>query len=253
MKTGIDLSRWQGDLDIANSGADFVIIKAGGSDDGLYIDSQFLNSYIKCKNAGIPCGIYWYSQAVNNISLDKEISFLTDNIKGLQFEYPVFLDLEEIVQYDYIADLAMEWVNAWMAAGYYPGIYSSYSWWLGNMSKISSILPADQKWVALWDEDDPGMDCGIWQNGITVINGINTDSDICYVDYSFIREQGLNGFSKGPAFSDVPATRPGYKAIMWAAGLGLVKGYPDGTFRPEDPVTREQLCIILKRFYDAVY
>lgn len=251
MTWGIDTSRWNGDFDIRSTGADFCIIKAGGSDDGLYIDSQFLNTYTKCKNAGIPCGLYWYSQAVSVTNLKTEISYLKDRIKGLQFELPVFLDLEEIVQYDNIGALAVEWINSWMAAGYYPGIYSSYSWWLGNLATMAKTLPADQKWVALWDESDPGMDCGIWQNGVNTMNNINFDSDICFADYSFIKKQGLNGFGKGTLFSDVPATRPGYKSIMWAADHGLVKGYPDGTFRPDDPVTREQLCIILKRFSDA--
>ena len=42
---GIDVSHWQGNIDyeaVKNSGkVDFVIIKAGGSDDGFYEDSKF--------------------------------------------------------------------------------------------------------------------------------------------------------------------------------------------------------------------
>ena len=50
------------------------------------------------------------------------------------------------------------------------------------------------------------------------------------------------------AFSDVT---PGmyYEApIAWAAGNGIVNGYPDGTFGPENSVTREQMATILSRF-----
>ena len=37
-------------------------------------------------------------------------------------------------------------------------------------------------------------------------------------------------------------------AIRWAAGEGIVKGYPDGTFRPDSPITREELATMLYRY-----
>ncbi|MBV1734947.1 MAG: trypsin-like peptidase domain-containing protein [Eubacteriales bacterium] len=37
--------------------------------------------------------------------------------------------------------------------------------------------------------------------------------------------------------------------IEQAAELGLVAGYPDGTFRPKEPLTREQLVYILLRYH----
>lgn len=37
--------------------------------------------------------------------------------------------------------------------------------------------------------------------------------------------------------------------VAWAAENGIVEGYGDGTyFGPDDPVTREQLAVILMRF-----
>lgn len=39
------------------------------------------------------------------------------------------------------------------------------------------------------------------------------------------------------------------RAVAWAAENGIVEGYGDGTcFGPDDPVTREQLAVILMRF-----
>ncbi|MGE5590769.1 MAG: S-layer homology domain-containing protein [Bacillota bacterium] len=49
------------------------------------------------------------------------------------------------------------------------------------------------------------------------------------------------------AFSDV---RPGdwfYAEVLAAAGRGVVRGMEDGTFRPDDPVTREQAAAMLVR------
>ncbi len=38
--------------------------------------------------------------------------------------------------------------------------------------------------------------------------------------------------------------------VTWAHENGIVKGYDNGCFGPEDPVTREQMCVILKRWLD---
>ena len=40
-------------------------------------------------------------------------------------------------------------------------------------------------------------------------------------------------------FSDVELDDPYADAILWAWSEGLVSGYDDGRFRPEEPVTRE--------------
>lgn len=40
------------------------------------------------------------------------------------------------------------------------------------------------------------------------------------------------------------------KAIRRCMERGLLKGYPDGTFRPEQPVTRAELAVILDRLED---
>lgn len=43
-------------------------------------------------------------------------------------------------------------------------------------------------------------------------------------------------------FPDVPKSHWAYEHIENLAKLGIVKGYPDGTFRPNDPVTRAQVA-----------
>lgn len=46
-------------------------------------------------------------------------------------------------------------------------------------------------------------------------------------------------------FSDVTAEHPNLSAILWARETGVVSGYPDGRFGPEDPITREQIAVLL--------
>jgi hypothetical protein len=48
-----------------------------------------------------------------------------------------------------------------------------------------------------------------------------------------------------PTFSDVPTTHTFYQYIETAAHEGLVSGYSDGTFRPQNDVTRGQLSKIV--------
>ena len=49
-------------------------------------------------------------------------------------------------------------------------------------------------------------------------------------------------------FSDVADGAWYAEAVRWAAGSGVVKGYADGRFRPNDAVTREQMATLLYRF-----
>lgn len=50
------------------------------------------------------------------------------------------------------------------------------------------------------------------------------------------------------AFSDVKPGAYYEKAVVWASQNNIVGGYTDGTFRPDAPVTREQLASILYRY-----
>ena len=49
-------------------------------------------------------------------------------------------------------------------------------------------------------------------------------------------------------FSDTPAGEYYADALRWAVAQGIVKGYPDGTFRPNQNITREELCVMMQRY-----
>ena len=53
-------------------------------------------------------------------------------------------------------------------------------------------------------------------------------------------------------YSDVPADHSHREGIERAAELGLVQGYPDGTYRPETSLNRGQAAAIAVRQYDAI-
>ena len=51
-----------------------------------------------------------------------------------------------------------------------------------------------------------------------------------------------------PPFTDVAADSYCADAVAWAEQQGIVRGFDDGTFRPEGRITRQQLAAILFRY-----
>ncbi len=74
-----------------------------------------------------------------------------------------------------------------------------------------------------------------------------------YYGYGSVSETTVGTLMDGcdsppePTFSDVPADHPYYDSIEWAAENGITTGYPDGTYRPDDTVTRGEMAVFLKR------
>lgn len=48
--------------------------------------------------------------------------------------------------------------------------------------------------------------------------------------------------------ADVEETRYSKDAIDWACMVGIVNGYEDGTFRPENPISREEMACMIHRY-----
>jgi len=64
-------------------------------------------------------------------------------------------------------------------------------------------------------------------------------------------EEGLVDYDPGEwqRFSDVPTTHWAYKHIAYVAERGVVKGYPDGTYKPNAVVTRDQMAVYVGRAF----
>ena len=62
------------------------------------------------------------------------------------------------------------------------------------------------------------------------------------------RIAGMPEVDPTTGFKDVDPNRYYAEAVIWAREKGVVKGYPDGTFRPDENITREQLAAILCRY-----
>lgn len=93
-------------------------------------------------------------------------------------------------------------------------------------------------WLLTWTDLDIGARYS-YKGGAKLSSGWESWGEFDMVDYNV---QTTN------TFPDVTPGMPGYADIEWAAAEGIVRGFSDGTFRPDEPLTRAQMCIMLHRF-----
>ncbi|MCK5848065.1 MAG: S-layer homology domain-containing protein [Caldisericia bacterium] len=54
----------------------------------------------------------------------------------------------------------------------------------------------------------------------------------------------IESIDASQSFVDVPQSHWAYEAIHYMADMGIVTGYPDGTFRPEKAILRQEMAVI---------
>ena len=57
--------------------------------------------------------------------------------------------------------------------------------------------------------------------------------------------------SPDTSFQDVSSTAWYAKAVAWAEGENITTGFPDGSFHPDQPLSREQMATFFYRFYQS--
>lgn len=211
-KFGVDISRWQGEFDFeraVSEGIQFVIIKGGGGDDGLYTDSQFNRNYNEAKAKGLPVGCYWFSKALTVEEAEMEAEYLYKNvIGGKQFELPIYMDVEHqsmlLIGKDKLTEVVTAFCERLEKLGYFAGIYSSKYYFNNYMN--DDKLQRFAHWVAQWEKQCTyqGKEnvLGMWQFGgntnfirKNTVAGVVCDQNYMYIDYpSIIKGARLNGF-----------------------------------------------------------
>lgn len=196
---GIDVSHWQGNFNFAKAkseGVQFVIIKSGGGDSGLYKDGKFEQFYKEARNNGLYVGAYYFGAAkTEERSLQEANSFLAQ-LSGKQFEMGVYYDVEAgMLQLDknLLTRIIITFCDRVKTVYPNVGIYSSSSAFNNRMNDV--MLSKYIHWVAQWSNSKPklrsGNETAIWQFGGTTntirsnkIAGVVCDQDFCYMDIS---------------------------------------------------------------------
>ena len=95
----------------------------------------------------------------------------------------------------------------------------------------------------------------VWKNGVMSGVGGNEFAPLENLSRAMVAQILYNVEGK-PAggvsmFTDLEAGYWYVDAVNWAAAEGIVSGYPDGTFRPEQAVTRQELALILYKYAES--
>lgn len=197
---GIDVSKFQGDIDwekVKADGVEFAIIRVGyrGYGSGEIVEDEKAKQNLEgATKAGIKVGVYFYSQAITVEEGIEEADFVLKLIKDYDITYPVVFDTEPVSEGvsrmddltgDEISDIAVEFCKRIENKGYKPMIYANLRWFLLTLN--CDKLEGYDKWFAGYDKTlyFP-YEIKMWQYSETgYVDGIDTqvDLDICFSDY----------------------------------------------------------------------
>lgn len=198
---GIDVSKYQGDINwnkVKEAGVEYAIIRLGfrGMNEGtLEFDPYYEQNIKGATEAGIPVGIYFFSQAVTVEEAKEEAQFVLENIKEYSITYPVIFDTEVVTTYNARAnnltrrqrtEIAKAFLEEIRTAGYEPMIYANTKWMIMGID-LEQLTEYD-KWYAYYGDtitfpyefqmlqySDKGRVPGITGN---------VDLNISFVDYA---------------------------------------------------------------------
>ncbi len=159
-KLGIDVSKWNGEIDwdkVKNAGVEFAIVRAGyrGSSTGSLVEDPYFHANMKGAAAsGVPTGVYFFTQAVNEVEAVEEASAVLELISEYQLEYPIYIDTEGAGGDGRADGLDVEtrtlvceaFCRTITNAGYEAGVYASRNWLNNNLK--TERLDQYQIWLA---------------------------------------------------------------------------------------------------------
>ena len=202
---GIDVSVYQNEIKwkkVKSSGADFAFIRAGyrNSETGeLSEDENFRTNMKKANKAGIMCGAYFFSQALNETEAVEEAEYLLKLVKRYDIEMPLVIDYEllkggrlqqkveagEMPASSMYHDVVLAFCRRVEKEGYESAVYANYDMLTNYMD--STLLDDEAViWAAQYGGAcDVKGDYLYWQCAEdAAVGGIegNVDHDIWYIE-----------------------------------------------------------------------
>jgi GH25 family lysozyme M1 (1,4-beta-N-acetylmuramidase) len=211
--TGIDVSSFNGVIDweaVAADGIDFAMIRCayrGYSEGVIKDDSRFAENIEGALAAGIPVGVYFFTQAVSESEAVEEADYVLEKIKPYEITYPVVIDVEIMeagsdgdiprqnnVSGKILTDATAAFCDRISEAGYTPMIYANLR--MAYLKLDLRKLAGYDFWISEWrdEEHDPSFfyDYQIWQYAsdgkVAGIDG-DVDMNICFAHYEKLLEE----------------------------------------------------------------
>lgn len=88
-----------------------------------------------------------------------------------------------------------------------------------------------------------------YEDGTVRPNGSISRAEVATVLFRLLKDDvRMQNLTKDNAYSDVPDTAWYAAAVSTLSKMGVISGYPDGTFRPNAPITRAEFAAMIARF-----
>ena len=159
---GVDVSEHQGNIDwqqVADAGIQFAMIRMAyrgwGSEGVIRADAKGYNNLLGASEAGLPVGVYFFSQAITVEEAVEEARFLLTLLDGRELELPVVFDWETVSSQDArTANMNRKTLNACArafcqeieAAGYDAMVYFN----LDLTRRLYRLLPLQEAGYDFW-------------------------------------------------------------------------------------------------------
>lgn len=179
---------------VKRDGISGVIIRIGFRaylSGALVEDAMFRAHYRGAKAAGLKVGVYFFTEAIDEVEGRQEAKWVIDKIKALnlKLDYPVVIDTELVgdprarankLSREKRTTAVRGFCSLIKTCGYVPMVYAS-TYWLN--SKLNMARLPYKVWVAqYWDECTYKGDYSIWQfTSSGLVKGIAGKVDLDYV------------------------------------------------------------------------
>jgi len=163
---GVDVSAFQGDIDwqkVKASGIDFAIIRLGyrgyGKEGRMVEDEYVQDNLTEAKEAGLPIGAYFFSQALNIKEVDEEIEFMLEILGEHKLDLPIILDWEipgaenprtKNMDARTLTEIQRYFCETMTEKGFEPMIY--FNWHQANNLYYLSELEDYDFWLAFYQD-----------------------------------------------------------------------------------------------------
>lgn len=215
----IDVSQFNGQISwgAVKAHVDGAIVRAGyrgyGSVGAMKEDPQFRTNMNGATKAGVPVGVYWCSQAVNDAEAIAEARYLHDLLKPYKLSLPVYLDSEHMgpggsgradgVGKSRRTQYGKTFCRAMRDYGYTVGLYCSESWFKDEIDGASFARDGYEIWLAKYSASKPKYDHDSWQyTDSGTVPGISGKVDVSYFYKDYTAENYRNAVKNRFGFSD---------------------------------------------------
>lgn len=208
---GVDISYHNDTVDfkkVKNAGVDFVILRVGyrgyGSSGSINADKNFTTYINDAQSAGLPVGVYFYSQAITTTEARAEANYVLSKIKSYDIQLPIVFDYEfaEVstgrldsawksgkLNKTKMTAIAMKFCETVENAGYDAMVYANKSFFTDQLDH-TKIEQEYGIWLAHYTTNtNYSGDYDIWQFSSTgKVSGVSGDVD-CNFMYTFKQDK----------------------------------------------------------------